>query len=119
MCFYLMEYKQNCTKIYVKEAIFCEKVFLFVPVLKKMYFFQNIQAETIFCKKTILKIKVTVFRAQKTFFFFLKGEKDRGIYVLCFKSNKNAKNWTGNACFAAIGFEINNLVERKRCLEPE
>lgn len=68
-----------------------------------------------FCKKTILKIKVTVFRVQKTFLFFLKGKKARGIYVLCFKSNKNAKNWTGNACFAAIGFETNNLFEIKRC----
>lgn len=38
----------------------------------------------------------------ETFFFFLKGKKGRGIYVLCFKSNKNAKNRTGNACFVAI-----------------
>ncbi len=69
MYFYLLELKQNCTKIYVKETFFLRKGFSFVLVLKKMYFFQNIQAEAIFfAKKTILKIKDTVFRAQKTFF---------------------------------------------------
>lgn len=116
MYFYLMEYKQNCTKIYIKETFFLLKCFFIRPGSKKCIFFPEYSAEAFFfAKKTIRKIKVMVFRAQKHFFFFLKGKKGRGIYVLCFKSNKNAKNRTGNACFVAIGFEINNLVERKRC----
>lgn len=92
MYFYLLEYKQNCTKICAKE-IFLRKGFFICPGSKENVIFQNIQVEChFFCKKTILKIKVTVFRVQKTFLFFLKGKKARGIYVLCFKSNKNAKN---------------------------
>lgn len=71
MYFYLMEYKQNCTKIYVKEAIFCEKFFFIRPGSKENVIFRNIrQKPFFFAKKTILKIKVTVFRVQKTFFPF-------------------------------------------------
>lgn len=69
MYFCLLALKKNFTKIYVKETKFCEKGFLFVMVLKKMYFFFRIfNQKPFFCKKTILKIKDTVFRAQKTFF---------------------------------------------------
>lgn len=65
------------------------KGFSFVLVLKKMYFFSEYSAEAFFfAKKTILKIKITVFRVRKKFFFFMKGKKGRVIYVLYFKSSK-------------------------------
>lgn len=71
MYFCLLALKKNFTKIYVKETKFCEKGFLFVMVLKKMYFFLEYSIRSLFfAKKTILKIKVTVFGAQKTFFSF-------------------------------------------------
>lgn len=89
MYFYLMEYKQNCTKIYVKERLsFAKRVFIRLGSKENVYFSEYSSGSLFFAKKTILKIKVTLFRAQKTFFFFLKDEKDRGIYVLCFKSSK-------------------------------
>lgn len=88
MYFYLLEYKQNCTKIYVKETFFLRKGFFIRHGSKENVIFQNIQqAEGFFCKKTILKIKVTVWSTENIF-FFLKSKKDRGIYVLCFKSSK-------------------------------
>jgi len=74
MYFCLLELKENRTKIYVKE-FFLRKWFTIVPVLKKMYFFSEYSSRSFFFeKKTILKIKVTAFRAQKAFFFFLKGK---------------------------------------------
>lgn len=69
MCFYLLELKQNCTKIYVKETFFVRKEFFIRPCSKENVFFLRIfRQKAFFCKKAILKIKVTAFRAQKAFF---------------------------------------------------
>ena len=85
----MLELKQNCTKIYVKETFFCEKGFSFVPVLKKMYFFKNIQAEAFFfCKKNYSKNQSHGIQSAENIFSFLKSRIDRGIYVLCFKASK-------------------------------
>lgn len=73
MYFYLMEYKQNCTKIYVKETLsFAKRVFIRPGSKENVFFFRIFKQKPSFAKKTILKIKVTVFRAQKTFFFLLE-----------------------------------------------
>ena len=69
MYFYLLELKQNCIKIYVKETFFLLKGFFIRPGSEENVFFSEYSAEAFFfCKKTIRKINVTVFRAQKTFF---------------------------------------------------
>ena len=66
-----------------------QKGFSFVPVLKKMYFFQNIQAEAFFfCKKNYSKNQTHGIQSAENIFSFLKCKKDRGIYVLCFKASK-------------------------------
>ena len=64
------------------------KWFPIVPVLKKMYFFQNIQAEAFFCKKNYSKNQTHGIQSAENIFSFLKCKKDRGIYVLCFKASK-------------------------------
>lgn len=70
MYFYLLEYKQNCTKICAKE-IFLRKGFFICPGSKENVFFSEYSSRNhLLQKKTILEIKVTVFNAQKTFFSF-------------------------------------------------
>lgn len=55
MYFYLLEYKQNCTKICAKE-IFLRKGFFICPGSKENVIFQNIQVEChFFCKKNYSK----------------------------------------------------------------
>lgn len=71
MYFYLLEYKQNCTKIYVKETLsFAKRVSARPGSEENVFFFRIFKQKLFFAKKTILKIKVTVFRTQKTFFSF-------------------------------------------------
>lgn len=43
-------------------------VFIRPDPKENVFFFRIFKQKSFFCKKTILKIKVTVFRAQKTFF---------------------------------------------------
>ncbi len=83
MYFCLLALKKNFTKIYVKETKFCEKVFFIRHGSKENVFFLEYSSRSLFfAKKTILKIKVTVFGVRKTFFFFLKGKKRP--WYLCF-----------------------------------
>lgn len=71
-----------------RNNFFAKRVFI-RPVSKENVIFSEYStSRRLFCKKTILNIKVPVFGVRKTFFFFLKGKKDRGIYVLCFKASK-------------------------------
>lgn len=89
MYFYLMEYKQNCTKIYVKETLsFAKRVFI-RPGSKENVIFRNIQqAEGFFLQKGYSKNQSHSIRSKENIFSFLKSRIDRGIYVLCFKSSK-------------------------------
>lgn len=88
MYFCLLALKQNCAKIYVKETFFFAKRFFIRPGSKKMYFFQNIQQKPFFCKKNYSRNQSHGIQSAENIFFFLKGKKARGIYVLCFKSSK-------------------------------
>lgn len=98
-----------------RNIFFAKRVFLFVPVLKKCIFFQNIQAEAFFfVKKTILKIKVTAFRAQKAFFFFLKGKK-AGVSVFC--ASKQVKSLEPDRKSVFCGYRNSNKqISRKKTL---
>lgn len=82
--------KAKLHKNICKRNIFFAKRVSARPGSKEnVFFFRIFKQKPFFAKKTILKIKVTVFRAQKTFFPFWKvKKKHRGIYVLCFKSSK-------------------------------
>lgn len=71
MYFCLLELKQNCTKIYVKETLsFAKRVFIRPGSKENVFFLEYSSRSLFFAKKTILKIKVTVSRVQKTFFPF-------------------------------------------------
>lgn len=90
MYFCLLELKQNCTKIYVKETLsFAKRVFI-RPGSEENVIFQNIQqAEGFFCKKNYSKNQSHGIQSAENIFSFLKGKKKAGgIYVLCFKASK-------------------------------
>ena len=70
MYFYLMEYKQNCTKIYVKETFFAKRVFI-RHGSKENVIFQNIQqAEGFFLQKDYSKNQSHGMEHRKHFFSF-------------------------------------------------
>lgn len=62
--------KAKLHKIYVKEFFFAKGVATRPGSKENVFFFRIFKQKAFFAKKTILKIKVTVFRAQKTFFPF-------------------------------------------------
>lgn len=88
MYFYLLELKQNCTKIYVKETFFAKRVFI-RPGSKENVFFSEYSSRSLFfCKKNYSKNQSHGIQSAENIFSFLKSRIDRGSYVLCFKSSK-------------------------------
>lgn len=57
-----------------KRIFFAKMVYNRPGSEENVFFFRIFKQKLFFEKKTILKIKVTAFRAQKAFFFFLKGK---------------------------------------------
>ena len=83
MYFYLLELKQKCTKIYVKETFFCEKGFHSSRFWRKCVFFQNIQAEAFFfAKRTIFKNQTHGIQSAENIFSFWKVKRP-GVSVFC------------------------------------
>lgn len=75
MCFYLLELKQNCTKIYVKEIFsFAKRVFLRRRSWENVFFY-NIQTEPLFAKKNYsTNISSGIQGAKNIFSFFLQKD---------------------------------------------
>ena len=127
MYFCLLALKQNCANIYVKETFFCENGFQSSRFWRKCIFFRIFKQKLFFCKKTILKIKATAFRVQKTFFFFLKGKKDRASVFCASKQVKSLesdrkcvfcryRNW--NKQFSRKNALFGAWIRRKCCVKP-
>lgn len=83
MYFYLMEYKQNCTKIYVKETLsFAKRVFIRLGSKENVFFLRIFKQKPFFAKKNYSKNQSHGIQSAENIFSFLKGKKGREY--LCF-----------------------------------
>lgn len=72
MYFYLLEYKQNCTKIYVKKILsFAKRVFIRPGSKENVFFFRIFSRSLFFCKKNYSKDQNHgIQSAEKIFFLY-------------------------------------------------
>lgn len=70
MYFYLMEYKQNCTKIYVKETLsFAKRVFIRPGSKENVFFFRIFKQKPSFAKKNYSKNQSHGIQSTENIFF--------------------------------------------------